>query len=134
MLKYFNTYDNCRAVLKVWDLASGYPFWPGSPTPTKIAMRQAWVSATAAEQDTLEASGAYSGWSLHNGNGIFPVDPPGSGYVIEVPEELVTVVVPVALNQYGVSLTPEQVLLCVGALAVAQAELPPEWVPPPEDP
>jgi len=130
---FFGTEQDCRNLREAFDFASGMPFPPDpytheTMTTPQQALYTAWLAADIAGKAILEASGAYDGWTLHM-NPVYPVDSPGFGWFTNIPDDLLTVVVPVCLNTYNRTLSIQRLNVLMAAAAVMQEELPPLWVP-----
>lgn len=134
-MMYFGSLADCRSVQEAFDYAKGLPFWPSFPAPMTSAEQakyNSWMAATPAERVTLQGTGQYSGWTLHESD-VYPVDPPGFGYFISVPDDLQTVVIPGCLNSFNRTLSVGQLTALLAASAAAQESLPAQWVPEEEE-
>lgn len=128
---YFGSLNDCRSVQEAFDYAKGLPFWPGYPAPMTTeqqAKYSSWMAATPAGRITLQGTGQYAGWTLHEAD-VYPVDPPGFGYCISVPDDLQSVVIPGCLASFNRTLSVSQLTTLLAAAAAAQDALPAQWVP-----
>lgn len=133
-MKYFGTEQDCRNLQEAFDYASGLPYWPGFPSPRTQAEQAKYVSWMAANQATraaLQASGQYDGWTLHQQD-VYPVDPPGFGWFMEIPDDIATVVVPGCLPAHNRTLSLQYTSTLLSAAATALEALPAQWQPPEE--
>lgn len=128
---FYGTEADCRAVREALDFAEGYPFWPQHPVAATAAqenLRQQWLAADIAGKALLEAGNDYDGWTLHREE-VYPVDEPGFGWRTIVPDDVLSIVVPNALNGHNRTLSLARLQTLQSAFLVLQEELPPAWVP-----
>ncbi len=115
-----------NSFLEAWGEASGHPFPHVTEAPGVIASkRDAWRNADTNQRVVLEAGGTYRGWTLRPTEA--GAEPNGNRYYCEVPDDLLTIVQPMALTHFNRTLTPQHNAALLNAANNLVAVLPADW-------
>jgi hypothetical protein len=128
-VKFVGTLAECETVRDAWAFAAGFPFAPaGLDAGTAATLRAQWLAASRAERVAL-AAGPMLGWTFYPHDIEIEAGAPRGTerFVLEVPEEILTVVVPDCSRVYGRTLGAQRTTTLTDARARCTDELPPDW-------
>lgn len=137
-MKHVGTRAECEAVLEDWAFAEGHPFPPTGFNPQRAAeLKAQWIAATPAQRianrwlDPITGNGLgeFTGWTLRPQavEAESGADPGTERFFVEVPEELLTVVVPACASVHKRTLGAARLSRLTAARGRLTADLPPDW-------